>query len=90
MDGRPYEAFFLAPQDPSQRRYEALRGVFVDDESMAEVAQRLGLAQGTVRNWVCAFRQQWDDGEAPPFFSAAAADVPQRLETRTRMTNHQP
>jgi transposase-like protein len=90
MDGRPYEAFFLAPQDPLQRRYEALRGVLVDDESMAEVAQRLGLAPGTVRNWVCAFRQQWDHGEASPFFTATPEDVPQRLETRTRTTNRQP
>jgi hypothetical protein len=31
MDGRQYEAFFLDPQDPSHRRYEALRGVFVDE-----------------------------------------------------------
>jgi transposase-like protein len=90
MDGICYEEFFLDPQDPLHRRYEALRGVFVDDESMAEVAERLGVAHGTVRNWVCEFRRQWDQGEMPPFFFNAPEDVPEAKLTQGRRTNSQP
>jgi len=62
MDGLRYEEFFLDPQEPWHRYYEALRGVFVDGESMAEVAERLGVAHGTVRNWASAFRKHLDQG----------------------------
>ena len=50
MDDDRYEQFFLQPQDPWHRRYEALRAVFVEGPSMADVAQRLDVAHGTVRN----------------------------------------
>lgn len=30
MSSQPYEQFFLQPNDPVHRRYEALRAVFVD------------------------------------------------------------
>ena len=90
MDGQRYEEFFLDPQDPSHRHYEALREVFVDGESMSDVAERLGVAHGTVRNWVCDFRSQCDQGEVPPFFSNAAEDVPEAKRTQSRRTNSQP
>lgn len=89
MDGQRYEEFFLDPQEASHRHYEALRGVFVDGESMAEVAQRLGVAHGTVRNWVCEFRSQCDQGQVPPFFSNAAEDVPETKLTRSERTKSQ-
>ena len=75
MDGQRYEEFFLDPQESLHRHYEALRAVFVDGESMSEVAERLGVAHGTVRNWVCGFRSQYDNGKVSPFFSSEAEDV---------------
>ena len=87
MEGTRFENFFLEPLDPCQRRYEALRGVIVDDESMTEVAERLGVAHGTVRNWVCEFRRELDEGAMPPFFSSARAEV--RMQTPSRTTNSQ-
>ncbi len=41
-------AFFTAPADVAQRRYEALRAYFVDGASAAEVAARFGYAASTV------------------------------------------
>lgn len=75
MDGSSYQQFFLQPEDPWHRRYEALRAVFVEGESMADVAERLGVAHGTVRNWASEFRSQQDQGQAPPFFVFLRADA---------------
>jgi transposase-like protein len=41
-------AFFTAPGDVAQRRYEALRAYFVEDASAAQVAERFGYAPSTV------------------------------------------
>src|SRR6266536_3663598 len=41
-------AFFTAPTDVAQRRYEALRAYFVEDASAAQVAERFGYAPSTV------------------------------------------
>lgn len=68
MGGRIYEDFFVQPQDATQRRYEALRAVIVDGELCVDAAQRMNIPHGTLRNWVCGFRKQIDDGCAPPFF----------------------
>ena len=68
MDGRIYEDFFLQPQDATQRRYEALRAIFVEGESAVDVAKRIRIPHGTVRNWSCEFRKQVDAGCIPPFF----------------------
>jgi transposase len=45
---RERAAFFTAPSDVAQRRYEALRAYFVEDASAAQVAQRFGYASSTV------------------------------------------
>ena len=37
---------FLAPEFPLQRRYEALRAYFVDEEPSADVARRFGYSPG--------------------------------------------
>jgi hypothetical protein len=42
MDGSHARRSFLEPQQTYQRRYEALRAIFVDDEPLARVAQRFG------------------------------------------------
>jgi transposase-like protein len=45
---RERAAFFTAPSDVAQRRYEALRAYFVEEASAAEVAGRFGYAPSTV------------------------------------------
>ena len=45
---RERAAFFTAPTDVAQRRYEALRAYFVEDASAAVVAERFGYAPSTV------------------------------------------
>jgi hypothetical protein len=69
--------FFLAPQETSQRRYEALRARFVDGEPLAEVAQRFGYKVSTLRSMVCRFRAACRGGATPPFsFRMAEDDTP--------------
>ena len=41
-------AFFTAPEDVAQRRYEALRAYFVEDATAEQVAARFGYAPSTV------------------------------------------
>ena len=84
MDGGHYEQFFLQPREPWHRRYEALRAVFVEGESMAEVAQRLDVAHGTVRNWASEFRKQQDSGQTPPFSTRLIANVTAANRTRKK------
>ena len=69
MDGRIYEDFFLQPQDSTQRRYEALRAIIVEGESAVDVADRMSIPQGTLRNRVSEFRRQIDAGCVAPFLS---------------------
>ena len=67
MDGVNYADYFLKPEQTSQRRYEALRAVFVEELSLMEVAQQFGISYGTIRNWVCDFYRTRDSGDAPLF-----------------------
>jgi hypothetical protein len=50
------QKFFLAPQFPLQRQYEALRAFFVDEESSADVARRFGYSAGAFRVLCHQFR----------------------------------
>lgn len=52
----PNQNFFLAPEFPLQRQYEALRAFFVDEESSAEVARRFGYSAGAFRVLCHQFR----------------------------------
>ncbi len=67
MDGSDYSSYFLDPEEESHVRYEALRAVFVEGDSMREVAQHFGISYGTIRNWVSDFRRGHDVGQPPPF-----------------------
>lgn len=67
MNGGDYSSYFLCPEEESQRRYEVLRSVFVDEDSMQEAAEHFGIGYGTVRNWVSDFRRTVDAGQRPPF-----------------------
>ena len=75
MNNVDYASYFLCPEETTQRRYEVLRAVFVDEESMQVVAERFGLNSGTVRNWVCEFCQTRDSGKAPLFSQQNVEDV---------------
>ena len=67
MDGRNCELFFLQPHEATQLRYEALRAVFVEGESAVDVADRMSIPQGTLRNWICEFRGPVQAGDVAPF-----------------------
>lgn len=65
-DTRCYQ-FFLEPADPQQRKYEALRAVFIDQMPQSEVAARFGFSHDVVRRMVSDFRCQCRQGQAPLF-----------------------
>jgi hypothetical protein len=59
------KAFFLYPEQPRQRQYEALRAFIVEDLPSAQVAQRFGYSPGGFRVLVYQFRH---DPEKRAFF----------------------
>lgn len=79
MDAATYQQFFLEPDDSWQRRYEALRALFVDQRQPKHVAQHFGVSYGTLSNWASEFRAQRDTGARPPFsFNPNAVDQSDR------------
>jgi hypothetical protein len=56
----PDANFFLSPQFPLQRQYEALRAFFVDEEPSADVARRFGYSVGAFRVLCHQFRHNPD------------------------------
>src|SRR5713101_6630804 len=56
----PDNAFFLKPDHPRHRQYEALRAYFVEDLSSREVARRFGYQPGSFRILVFRFRHEMD------------------------------
>jgi hypothetical protein len=52
--------FFLAPEFPLQRQYEALRAFFVEEEPSVDVARRFGYSQGAFRVLCHQFRHNPD------------------------------
>jgi len=48
--------YFVAPAEPAQRRYEALRAYFVDEASAADVAARFGYSPATVHQLAAELR----------------------------------
>ena len=89
MTSTGYQQFFLQPTDAWHRRYEALRMVFVDRQSLKEVAQRFEVSYGTLCNWVSEFRAQWDDNERPPFFKSPHEDDRQVRRTTRNPRNRE-
>ncbi|MGH9030363.1 MAG: hypothetical protein ACRDV4_12215, partial [Acidimicrobiales bacterium] len=53
---RPGSEFFTSPAEPLQRRYEALRSYFVEDEPAEAVAQRFGYSPATVHQLASELR----------------------------------
>jgi hypothetical protein len=88
---RERAAFFTAPGDVAQRRYEALRAYFVDESTAAEVAARFGYAPSTVVAMVRDFTSQADEFfiERRPGPRVAPAKVAARDEVlRLRAAGH--
>lgn len=56
----PDRHFFLSPEFPLQRQYEALRAFFVDEEPSVEVARRFGYSAGFFRVLCHQFRHNPD------------------------------
>jgi DNA-directed RNA polymerase specialized sigma24 family protein len=72
MDDTRCREFFSQPINLYQRRYEALRAVFVAGRSQKEVAELFGFEHGSLRQLVCEFREHCRDvTEASPFFANA-------------------
>jgi hypothetical protein len=67
--------YFLAPQQTTHRRYEALRAVFVAEEPLADVARRFGYEVSTLRSMACRFRAECRRGVTPPFSCRTVAGV---------------
>ena len=74
MDDAACREFFSQTTNPYQRRYEALRAVFVDGRSQKEVAEEFGYQYGSLRQLVYEFRQYCRNGSIPseesPFFES--------------------
>src|SRR6516225_7908578 len=68
MDDRPCREFFLEPQQTFQRRYEALRAIFVGGEPLARVAERFGYKVAALKSIACRFRAVRRRGVTPPLF----------------------
>jgi DNA-directed RNA polymerase specialized sigma24 family protein len=71
MDDTSCREFFSQPTNPYQRRYEALRAVFVEGRSLKEVAEQFGLAYNSLRQLLYEFRQQCRQStDGSPFFES--------------------
>src|SRR5437867_7876531 len=87
------QRFFLSPEFPLQRQYEALRAFFVDEDPSAEVAKRFGYSPGAFRVLCYQFRHDPDKGTS--FFrqpqrgpqSAPARDRVRKLAVAMRKRN---
>src|SRR4029077_1801428 len=64
----PLGHFFLAPENPLHRQYEAFRAYFVDGSPSLEVARRFGYSPGSFRVLCHAFRH--DPDKQRRFFQA--------------------
>ena len=78
----PNQNFFLSPEFPLQRQYEALRAFFVDEEPSADVARRFGYSPGAFRVLCHQFRH--DPGKRSSFFRQPQRG-PQSAPTRDRV-----
>jgi hypothetical protein len=83
LTATPEARFFLAPEGPRQRQYEALRAYFIDRLPSAEVARRFGYAPGAFRALCYQFRH--DPAKRADFFTPARPgprDAPARDPVR--------
>lgn len=67
LTNAPEACFFLAPEGPRQRQYEALRAYFIERLPSAEVARRFGYTDGAFRALCYQFRH--DPAKRADFFT---------------------
>lgn len=77
----PEAAFFLSPDHPLQRQYEALRAYFVEDCPSQQAAQRFGYSPGAFRVLCHQFRHDPDKRE----FFRSLRHGPQSAPARDRV-----
>src|SRR5471030_1709793 len=75
----PLADFFLVPENPLHRQYEAFRAYFVDGLPSAEVARRFGYSPGSFRVLCHQFRH---DGDHRAAFFAARRPGPNHAPVR--------
>ena len=83
LTAAPEARFFLAPEGPRQRQYEALRAYFIERLPSAEVARRFGYTDGAFRALCYQFRH--DPSKRADFFTPARPgprDAPARDPVR--------
>jgi len=69
MDDTSCREFFSQSTHPYQRRYEALRAVFVEGQAQNQVAEQFGFEYSSLRQLVYEFRQHCSNSAEPsPFF----------------------
>ena len=73
--------FFLSPNHPLQRQYEALRAYFVEDLASGDAAQRFGYSPGAFRVLCHSFRHDPDKRE----FFRTLRHGPQNAPARDRV-----
>jgi hypothetical protein len=74
MDGSHTSRFFLEPKQAFQRRYEALRAIFVEGQPLDQVAARFGYKSSALRSMASRFRADCRGGVTTPSFSPTDAD----------------
>jgi len=74
MDDRPCCEFFLKPTQTFQRRYEALRAIFVDGEPLTRAAERFGYKIAALKSIASRFRADWRRGVVTPLFCRTVED----------------
>src|SRR5271165_3946904 len=74
--------FFLAPDNPVQRQYEALRAYFVEELPSHEVARRFGYSRGAFRVLCHEFRH---DADKRAGFFRVVQHGPHRAAVRDRV-----
>jgi len=80
VGSRPGAERFTAPDEPSQRRYEALRAYFVEEQSAEEVGERFGYTRSTVETLV----RDWRAGRLELFASSRPGPRRQPKKDRAR------
>src|SRR3954464_510212 len=79
----PQARFFLTPETPQQRQYEALRAYFVEQLPSCEVARRFGYTPGAFRVLCHQFRHDPDWRAAfSPCTRPGTAPTPARDQVR--------